>query len=100
MKWILWLVAAVAAWQLWRLFQIKAESQSLREDRPAPAKPTTAALVKNSPIVDALFSLPTIAAGRAPAPSWSDQWSYEDVALIFRENDAGFNKLGTEGGHA
>ena len=98
--WLIAIAAALAVFLLIRRRQQAAAETSLREDRPAPKVPRSADLVKNSPLVDTLFNLPTVLVGRAPAPSWSGNWDYEDVADIYRENEAGFNKAGTEGGFA
>lgn len=98
--WLIIIAGALGVFWFMRRRQQAAADTSLREDKPAPKVPRSVDLVKNSPLVDTLFNLPTVLIGRAPAPSWAGNWEYEDVANIYRSNADGFNKAGTEGGHA
>ena len=62
--------------------------QSLRADRPPITKKKKKKdIIDGRPVVEALFNLATESFGSAPAP----QYRFEDVANIYRENDAGRN---------
>ena len=85
------LILGAAGAGLWWFLRRRSNfsNESLREDRPAPkVKKKDQGILQGRPAIAALFALPTIIAGLAPAP----QYSFEDTAAIYRENAAGGNQ--------
>jgi hypothetical protein len=82
-KLVLYVVAGVVAWRLFKQWSdVRQDKSSLRADKPAPALPTSSAILKGRPQVDAAANLPTVNAGSAPL--W--KWNFETVQNIFANN--------------
>jgi len=74
-------------WFVRRRRQMDAD-QSLRADKAAPkVKKKTKGILDGRPAVQSLFNLATEQLGWAPAP----QYSFDDTAAIYRENERGQN---------
>jgi hypothetical protein len=83
------IVVALAVIGIVVFFRQRQEVQSLRADRPAPkVKKKKKGILDGRPVVDALFNLATERIGWAPAP----QYTFEDTAAIYRENERGANR--------